>query len=269
MASRHDDLFERYVATPPSLQNAVDAVAGWTTLLPVHLGVRSGTLPLGGDTRIAWLLAELGDITGWQVLELGPLEGGHTSMIHAAGAARIAAIEANRLAFLRCLVTKELLGLDRARFYLGDFTQGLGPAEGRYDLILAAGVLYHLSDPLALLEALAARTDRLYLWTHVVEETAMPRGDPRRLAMTGRVTVGTCAGVPVRLHERRYHGAETAVSFCGGPRDNHVWPDRHGLIEALGALGFDDLRIAHDEPGAAAGPALSVLARRSAAGPVP
>jgi hypothetical protein len=185
-------------------------------------------------------------------------------MLHAAGAASIAAVEANRLAFLRCLITKELVGLDRARFHHGDFSQGLGSAEGRYDLILAAGVLYHMADPLALLQALAARTDRLYIWTHVVEDAAMPPGDPRRLALTGRVTVGVCAGAEVRLHERRYHGADSATSFCGGPRDRHVWMDRHGLLGALAALGFTDLRIAHDQPEAAAGPALSILAQRPA-----
>lgn len=266
MARPDDRLFDSYVGSAPSPQNAVDAVPGWTTQLPDRAGVRSGALGLAADTRIAWLLKVLGDVSGWKVLELGPLEGGHTAMLHEAGAASIAAIEANRLAFLRCLVTKELLGLDRARFHHGDFALGLGSAEGRYDLVLAAGVLYHLADPLALLEALAVRTDRLYLWTHVVEETAMPKGDPRRLALTGRVTVGTCAGVPVRLHERGYHGAQSAVSFCGGPRDRHVWVDRHDLLKALIALGFTDLQIAHDQPDAPAGPALSILARRPSDG---
>lgn len=266
MTKPRDDLFERYVDSAPSLQNAVDAVPGWTTALPPELGVTAGSLGLGADGRIAWLIERLGSVAGWNVLELGPLEGGHTGMLHAAGAASVTAIEANRLAFLRCLITKELLRLDRARFLLGDFTRGLGAAEGRYDLILAAGVLYHLLDPLAVLESIAARTDRLYIWTHVFDDAVMPKGDPRRLAMTGRVSVGTCAGVPVALHERRYLGADRAVSFCGGVRDRHVWIDRHDLIAALGALGFDDVEVAHDDPQAAAGPALSILARRSAAG---
>lgn len=264
MSKGEDDLFQRYVTATPSLQNAVDAVPGWTTALPRELGVTSGTLGLVNDTRIFWLMDRLGSIAGWDILELGPLEGGHTSMLHAAGAS-VMAIEANRLAFLRCLITKELLRLDRARFLLGDFTQGLGPAEGRYDLILAAGVLYHLRDPVAVLEAIAARSDRLYLWTHVFDGAAMPKGDPRRLAMTGRSSIRHCAGVPVTLHERSYHGAEQAVSFCGGVRDRHVWMDRCDLLAALGALGFDDIEIAHDEPHAAAGPALSILARRRAA----
>ena len=86
---------------------------------------------------------------------------------------RIDAIEANQLAYLRCLVAKEIYGLRRARFHLGDFVRGL-EAPTRYHLIVACGVLYHMADPLLLLERIAARTDALYLWTHYFDEAEMP-----------------------------------------------------------------------------------------------
>ncbi|GMG80814.1 hypothetical protein LNKW23_00260 [Paralimibaculum aggregatum] len=257
------DLFDRYVATPPSAQNAVDAVPGWRTALPPETGAEAGTLGLMSDSRIAWALERLGGVAGARVLELGPLDGGHTAMLHAAGAARVDAIEGNRLAFLRCLIAKELLGLDRAHFHHGDFAAGLGSADGRYDLVLASGVLYHMADPAALLARLAAVTDRLYLWTHLFDAAAMPEGDPRRGAFTGRVLEAAHGGVPLRLHERGYLGSERKAAFCGGPRDRHVWMERGGLMALLGALGFDRLEIAHDDPAAEGGPALSVLATRS------
>jgi hypothetical protein len=262
-AAAGDDLFDRYVDTAPSAQNAIDAAPGWTTALPPEFGVTAGPMALTADTRIAWAVGRLGGVAGLRVLELGPLDGGHTYMLHAAGAARIDAIEANRLAFLRCLVLKEVTGLDRARFHLGDFTRGFGPVDGRFDLILASGVLYHLQAPTLLIEAIAARADALYLWTHVVDPAGMPPGDPRLVAFTGEVSTATLGGVPVRLHERRYHGAHHAVGFCGGARDRHVWMEREGLLAGLGALGFDSLEIAHEDPGAPSGPALSILARRT------
>jgi hypothetical protein len=141
MAKGRDDLFERYVDGPPCAQNAVDAVPGWTTAFPAQYGVKAGSMGLAADTRVDWAIRSLGGVKGARVLELGPLDGGHTAMLHAAGAARIDAIEANRLAFLRCLVTKEIMGLDRARFHLGDFTKGLGGVGERWDLDLACGVL--------------------------------------------------------------------------------------------------------------------------------
>lgn len=261
-----DDLFERYVASAPSPQNAVDALPGWRTALPAECGAEAGTLALMQDGRIDWTIGALGGIAGWRVLELGPLDGGHTAMLVRAGAARVDAIEANRLAFLRCLVTKELLGLGAARFHLGDFAQGFGSAAGRFDLVVASGVLYHMADPVGLLERVAAVTDRVYVWTHVVDAAAMPKGDPRRGAFTGRVRTVRRGGLDLRLHERRYHGSERDPAFCGGPRDAHVWMERAGLLALLAALGFDRLEIAHDDPAAPGGPAFSILARRGAAG---
>ncbi len=261
-----DEVFDRYVAAPPAPQNAVDALPGWRTALPVEAGAVAGPLALTEDDRIRWLLGRTGPLDGQRVLELGPLDGGHTAMLHAAGAARIDAVEANRLAYLRCLVTKELLGLDRARFHLGDFAQGLGSAEGRYDLVVASGVLYHLAEPHALLARLAARTDRLFLWTHIHDAAAMPEGDPRRGAFTGRVREAEAAGVALKLHERGYQGSERDVAFCGGLRDRHAWMERDGLLALLAALGFSEIATAHDDPGAPGGPALSILAVRPGAG---
>ncbi len=263
MTRPSDDLFDRYVAAAPSAQNAVDALPGWRTALPEGCGARAGAMGLMQDTRIAWALERLGGVAGRHVLELGPLDGGHTAMLHGAGAARIDAIEANRLAFLRCLVTKEILALERARFHLGDFTVGFGPAGESFDLAVASGVLYHMADPLALLARLAEASPRLFLWTHVMDPEAMPQGDPRRAAFTGRVLRRRIGETEVALHERGYLGSERDVAFCGGPRDRHVWIERAGLFAALRSLGYDRIEIADDDPGAPGGPALSILARRS------
>jgi hypothetical protein len=88
--------FDRYVSTEPSLQNAIDAVAGWNTSFPPELGLRAGTLATYNDPRILWAIECFGEIAGRRVLELGPLEGGHTSMLDAAGA-QVDAIEANQV----------------------------------------------------------------------------------------------------------------------------------------------------------------------------
>ena len=44
-----------------------------------------------------------------------------------------------------------------------------------------------------------------------------------------------------------------------------AWMERDALLQVLATLGFDDLRIANDDPDHPAGPALSILARRSVA----
>jgi hypothetical protein len=116
--------FDRYVPSEPTLQNAIDAVAGWNTSFPPELGLNAGSLATYNDPRILWAIECFGDIKGRRVLELCPLEGGHTSMLDTAGA-EVDAIEANQLAFMRCLITKEILQLKRSRFSLGDFMKAL------------------------------------------------------------------------------------------------------------------------------------------------
>ncbi|WP_204313559.1 hypothetical protein, partial [Klebsiella michiganensis] len=66
--------------------------------------VHAGEIRLYDDARIAWLVSSVGGLQGLDVLELGPLEASHTAMLLAAGAKSVLAIEANQLAFLRCLV---------------------------------------------------------------------------------------------------------------------------------------------------------------------
>jgi hypothetical protein len=253
--------FDRYVSSTPSLQNAVDSVAGWNTAFPPKYGLKAGTLAAYNDPRILWALECFGPIDGCRVLELGPLEGGHTSMLDAAGA-QVESIEANQLAFMRCLITKEILGLTRARFWLGDFTKALEDWEQNYDLIVASGVLYHQKDPLGLIELVAKRTNALYLWTHVVTEETMPRSDPRRFVFAEAVESQPFHGIDVRAYRRTYAHAEDNVTFCGGMSDEHRWLHRDDLLAALKIIGFQDIRTAHEDPDHRSGPALSIFARK-------
>lgn len=253
----------RYVRTAPSNQNAVDALAGqWVGAFPPELGLRAGMASLHGDPRIQWLAEQFGQwLPGKDVLELGPLEGAHTATLLAAGARSVLAIEANRDAFVRCLITKEILGLRDASFQLGNFTVFLEEDTRNWPLIVASGVLYHMVDPLRTLELLASRTDRLYLWTHVVDEVAMPVGDARRAHLTAPER-RTWLGRDVSLHPRPY-GDVTSSTFCGGMDAVPRWMDKDDLLWALKQLGFDNVVVAHEAPDDQHGPALSILARRS------
>ncbi|RAZ91173.1 methyltransferase type 12 [Mesorhizobium hawassense] len=254
-----------YIRTAPSNQNAVDALAGqWVGAFPAELDLQAGAAHLHGDLRIQWLAEQLGDrLPGQHVLELGPLEGAHTATLLAAGARSVLAIEANRDAFLRCLITKEVLGLRDASFRLGDFMVFLEQDANDWPLIVASGVLYHMVDPLRTLELLAKRTDRLYLWTHVVDEAAMPVGDPRRAHLAAPER-RNWLGRDVTLHPRPY-GDVKSSTFCGGMDAVPRWMDKHDLLWALGQLGFNNVIVAHEAPDDQHGPALSILARRTRA----
>ena len=256
-------VLDEYVVGAPCAQNAVDALPGWNLALPPQAGVAAGRGAFYNDPRILWALEQFGSIERRKILELGPLEASHTWLLEQHGPSEIHAIEANKLSYLRCLVVKEIVELKTAKFYLGDFNKWLDNEEQRYDFVVASGVLYHMDDPIGLLERIAKRTDALYLWTHYMSDEAMPDGDPRRGAILGEAEVQDRHGVRVRLYKRSYYGAWRSKSFCGGIHDLHRWVEKSDIVAVIKALGFDDVRLAHDEPNHENGPSFSVFARRT------
>ena len=255
-------VFDQYVDALPTAQNAVDSMPGWASIFPSHFGLVAGSVPLFEDGRIVWLKEIFGDMMGRHVLELGPLEGGHTYMLDAAGAI-VDAVEANKSAFMRCLISKEITGMVRARFHLGSFVAWLEEVERNYDLIVASGVLYHMKDPLHLLRLIAARTSALYVWTHYFSDAALPESDPRRKLFAAKPTVERFEGLEIRLYRRTYAGAQHSTGFCGGLFDEHHWIERDDLFRVLEQLGFDSISIEHDDIAHVNGPAFSLFARRT------
>lgn len=254
---------DEYVVKLPAPHNAIEILPGWNQVFPENFHGQSNPGGLFDDSRIDWGIALFGSLEGKRVLELGPLEGAHSYMLENAGAASILAIEANKLSYLRSLIVKELMNLKRVRFLLGDFQTWLENTDEKYDFIVASGVLYHMQDPLRLLELIASHTDTFYIWTHYVSHAAMPPEDPRWTAFLSEARTVDFHGVPVRLYRRSYHGAWRNQKFCGGTHDIHHWIEREDMLAAIRALGFDDLQVNHDNHGGPNGPSFSVFARRS------
>lgn len=253
--------FDTYESRPPSPQNAIDAIDGWNSVFPSEYGLVAGNAVPFGDDRIVWAMERFGDLRDKNVLELGPLEGAHTFLFDRAGAA-VTAVEANRRAFLKCLITKEIVGLPRSRFLLGDFLPWLEQNETRWDFIAACGVLYHMRDPLRLLEAIAARTDAFYLWTHYVEESGPGSAVGSNHAYDAVRESRPFHGETLTVYRHPYLGAERNAEFCGGVYDDPRWMARESILKALEILGFTSLEIAHDMREHANGPCFSILARR-------
>lgn len=258
----HNALLDEYVSGMPTAQNAVDILPGWCQALPPHVGATAGMGAFYADARIRWSIRQFGSLQGRKILELGPLEASHTYMLDQEQPEFIHAIEANRLAYLRCLVVKELLDLKRAKFFLGDFLPWLEAGKTHYDFIVASGVLYHMQEPVHLLELIAGRCDAFYLWTHYFDDAAMPETDPRRKPFVGDIKTVTFQGTPIKLHQRSYFSAWQNKSFCGGPHDMHYWLEKNDILSVIRSLGFSDIRIADDQPGHLNGPSFSVFARK-------
>lgn len=253
---------DEYVRGCPVPQNAIDLLPGWSGALPPCVPVQAGPAAFYNDPRIIWALEQFGSAADRRILELGPLEAGHTYMIEQREPEFIHAIEANKTAYMRCLVVKELLDLRRAKFFLGDFSDWLRETDIRYDFVLACGVLYHMQNPFELLELISKRSDAVYFWTHYFDETAMPLGDSRRVPFLGNSKKIDFHGIQVSLYERSYFSAWQSKSFCGGIYDLHNWTTKVDILAALGAVGFRDIRVAHDDVTHSNGPSISIFARK-------
>jgi hypothetical protein len=154
----------------------------WASRFPGDLAtLPAGQSPLFEDSRITWAIEQFGGITGHHMLELGPLEAGHTFMLEQLGAASITAIEANTRAFLKCLIVKEMLQLKRSQFLCGDFVEYLRATQQKFDSCLACGVLYHMANPAELLRLIAQSADRVFIWTHYFDRDPIT-SDPALLA---------------------------------------------------------------------------------------
>ena len=234
----------------------------WASRFPPPFeALNAGSIPLFQDSRVHWMFQELGGIGGFRVLELGPLEAGHSYMLDRSGAAAVLSIEANRRAFLKCLIAKEILGMPSVNFVLGDFREFLAATGDRWDLCMASGVLYHMREPVHLLRDIATHTDRLFLWTHYYDESVVRKNPNLSRRFRGHMA-GQTGTLSYTLHRLNYLEALQAKRFCGGNAHYSHWLTRDAILDALRHFGFQKLSIGQDLPDHLHGPCFCVLATR-------
>ena len=254
-----------HVQGPPSVQTMLDVFKGeWASRLPPpYDGLRAGDVDLFEDERIRWMLERFGPLDGRTVLDLGPLEGGHTYMALQAGAARVVAVEGNARHFLKCLMVKDLLGMQAAEFRLGDFTAMLRSDSAEYDLVFAQGVLYHMVDPVELIALIAERGRRLALWTQYYDEDHIDGMSPlvsRRFAK--KPSPAVTRGFAHTHHRYDYGLGRRLVGFYGGNQPHANWLSREDLMGALEHFGWRDIEVGFERRDHPHGSSLSLTALR-------
>lgn len=259
--------FKHCFGIAPSDQNALDLFAGeWSSRPPANRpDLKAGNTALFDDERIAWAHRQLldlgiaGGFTGRDVLEIGPLEGGHSYLLDRLGARQVTAIEANARAYLKCLIAKEVLGMPRVRFQLGDALAHLRAPGPRYDIAVACGILYHLVNPVELFELLAARCDALFLWT-VYYDPEFVANNPVPGAKFSETVAVEHAGFHHTVHRFNYGPSLDWKGFCGGGDVFSYWMEKPDILAALTRFGFKEFRT-QQEPNVH-GSALMLVARR-------
>lgn len=258
------NILDSYIHSYPSRQNILDIFSDeWASKMPSksHLVTEPGFADLFEDPRISWLSEVFGSIEGKKLLELGPLEGGHSYMLNKMGAAKVDAIESNTRAFLKCLCVKEIFDLQNVNFMLGDFNAFLEETNKRYELIIASGVLYHMSDPIKLLRMIAKVTDKVMIWTHYYDESIISsnKGLAKKFANSYKFSSD---GIPMEWVEQSYQEALDWQGFCGGSKPTSKWLTRQSILNLLDSLGFADMSIGFENPNHPNGPSFAICAAK-------
>jgi len=115
-----------------------------------------------------------------RILELGSLESGHTVSL-SRWCDEVVAVEGRPDNLARAGLVLDLFDVRNARLVLGDLERMRLADFGHFDLVVCIGVLYHLPDPLRLLDEMRAVSPRLFLWTHYAAPGAS--GDYREHGM--------------------------------------------------------------------------------------
>jgi hypothetical protein len=261
---RTANVLDGYVDILPSDQNALDIFRGeWSSRLPaIRKELNAGTIPLFEDPRVLWAADQFGGFTGERVLELGPLEAGHTYMLETLGADTVIAVEASKRAYLKCLIIKEILNLSRCRFVLGDCVAFLLENRTAFDACLASGVLYHMRDPTELIYLISKTSKKIFLWTHFYDEKIIKSRRKLALKFAGAIK-SRYNGFDHVLHKYVYGDARNWRGFCGGTGPYSYWMSREDILDCLRFFGYGDIRVAFDEPDHPNGPSFCVAALRS------
>jgi 2-polyprenyl-3-methyl-5-hydroxy-6-metoxy-1,4-benzoquinol methylase len=251
-------ILDVYVTAPPSPILPFNIFRNeWSSIIP---GLGLGSAALFEDGRVEWLFQQCGGLSGKTVLELGPLEGGHSYMMAKAGAARIVGIESNTRAFLKCLIVKNALNF-QAEFQLGDFRPYLNNTDDKYDFILACGVLYHMIDPEQLLIDMARVSPRLGLWTHYYDRDVIMGRDDLRAKFADQPEVVRVGKRELKKCQQQYLAALKWKGFCGGAAPTSNWLSRDSLLGLLEDLGYE-IKIGQEELDHPNGPCILLYGER-------
>ncbi len=252
--------FNKFEHRAPAAQNLIDIFSGkWASdFSRVYPGLRAGTAEMFvTDSRVPLAAKYLGvnaRFDDLEILELGPLEAGHTYSLEQLGA-NVTAVEANCEAFLKCLLVKELLELKRVKFLLGDFSGFLQETDRSFDIVFASGVLYHMTEPLKLIELIASRTKKCFVWSHYFDPNHYPsaRRTPRTLQFGTR---------EFTYHELAYPDMGSGT-FWGGNKPVASWLSREDMLGAFTAVGFDQIEVVQEHPTHPQGACMSFIAQKS------
>ena len=254
------NILDQYIKEEPSNQNVLDIFKGeWSSKLPdsANIITSPGHAALFEDARIEWVHEQTGGFENKTILELGPLEAGHSYMCQKKGAKNIVSIEANTRAYLKCLCIKEIFNLNRVNFKLGDFMLFLKKTNEKFDIILASGVLYHMENPIELLHLISKVSNEIFIWTHYYDYEIILKNTAINQKFSS-IKELMYEGESYEYSVQSYNEALEWSGFCGGSTNTSKWLSKMSITKALTNFGYKNISENFDHPTHPNGPAIGI-----------
>jgi hypothetical protein len=243
-------------------ENAINIFKNeWNSRFPEPFqNLTGGNSDLFDDTRIQWAINKFNGVKDKSILELGPLEGGHSYQISKAGAKSTLGIESNTNSFLKCLITKEIFNLQNCSFIHADCVDFLKNNSNQYDAIFACGILYHMINPLELIHLLSLKTNNLYLWTHFYDEKLTPLC--KNAKNFNEKVLSSYNNYQATFYKHEYLEELNYDGFCGGIYNHSYYLNRLDIINSLKYFGFTQIDIHFESNDDINGPHFSLIAKK-------
>jgi 2-polyprenyl-3-methyl-5-hydroxy-6-metoxy-1,4-benzoquinol methylase len=245
---------QKWSAPDPNLLAKIKSIYWTSHNIPLTASETTITDPdkpvIGDEMRIKAIKQNLymfagreGSLAGLKLIDLGCLEGGMAFEM-AREDMDVTGVEGRESNFLKCKLIKDYYGLQNLRFLHLDVKKLRGSEHGVFDIVLCAGLFYHLDAPLDFLSILKDITHEkglLFLDTHI----APP--DREQLEIC-RFRNSLSEIEPIEYEGRRYEGRYYHEYEEDGKEAGHEWSSvsnyrsfwltQTSLIKALYYSGF-------------------------------
>ena len=202
---------------------------------------------LAADERLPAILRTLETVFGpdlakRRIADLACLEGGYAVALARRGA-EVLGIEARRVNFEKLALVADHFALPNLRFLRADVKDFRAETHGRFDAVLALGILYHLDRPAAWLTQIAPAVGKVVvLDTHYAPESdeAARLVDPRVGAL-GPLETREDGGTLVsgREVEDLPEGLDPeTLPWAAYSNTRSFWLTKESLLKVLRASGF-------------------------------
>jgi precorrin-6B methylase 2 len=181
------------------------------------------------------------DLTRLRIADLGCLEGGFSLALARSGA-EVIGFDAREENLIRARFVRDHFGLGNLRYECVDVKAFSPDVNGRFDVVLVLGLLYHLDEPVEWLARIAGCATRLLIVdTHVAPHDSTVKKLHHTIARVGHLERLTVDGIAYlgRWFRELERGRDLRPErWAAWSNERSFWLTRESLFRAMRHAGF-------------------------------